>query len=186
MSDLANIALCVDLDGSLVSQDLFVNAYVTLLKKNFFANVLLLMTWPLKGRAAFKAQVGAKVIIDFAAVRFNQELIEFLQGEKAQGRQIILVTANDSNIARQVAAHLSLFNDVMASDGMINLKGVNKAKALTDRYGQRGFDYVGDDYCDIPVWEQARKVYVVAKNTQFINAVSSKVQIEKVFTLMDE
>jgi hypothetical protein len=181
MSDATIIPLCVDLDGSLVNKDLFLNAYIDLLKQNFFANALLLMTWPLNGGAAFKARVGAKVIIDFAAVKFNQELIEFLQGEKAQGRQIILVTANDSNIARQVADHLGLFNDVMSSDGVINLKGVTKARALTDRYGQGGFDYVGNDYCDIPVWEQGRKVYVVAKNPQFISHVSSKIQIEKVF-----
>jgi hypothetical protein len=125
--------------------------------------------------------VGAKVTIDFAAIHFNQELIEFLRGEQAQGRKIILVTANDKRIAQQVADHLGFFSEVMASDGVINLKGINKANALIDRYGQRGFDYVGNDYCDIPVWEQARKVYVVAKTKKFVNAVSSKTKIDKVF-----
>ncbi|MES2218440.1 MAG: hypothetical protein V4501_08505 [Pseudomonadota bacterium] len=180
MSD-QSIPLCVDLDGSLVKQDLFTNAYIDLLKKNFFMGLMLLWLWPVKGRAAFKAQVAAKVAIDLTTVVFNQELIQFLVSEQGQGRKIILVTANDSRIAHQVADHLGFFTEVIASDGIVNLKGRKKAKKLVDRYSVNGFDYVGNDDCDIPVWQQARRVYVVTKTERLLDKVRSQKKIDRVF-----
>jgi hypothetical protein len=38
---MSDIPLCVDLDGSLATQDLFFKAYVDLRKKDFLANALL-------------------------------------------------------------------------------------------------------------------------------------------------
>ena len=44
----------------------------------------------------------------------------------------------------------------MASDAVVNLKGAQKAQALVDRFGLRGFDYAGNAKDDLPVWRQAR------------------------------
>jgi hypothetical protein len=157
------------------------NAYLKLIKKHFFRGLQLLMVWPLQGRAAFKALVAASVNIDLSTATFNQELIQFLTHERAQGRKIILVTANDSRIAQQVAGHLGLFSEVIASDGVVNLKGIKKANALINRYGSKGFDYVGNDDWDIPVWKQARKIYVVTDTERFITRVSSQSKIDRIF-----
>lgn len=181
MSKQSSVPLCVDLDGSLVKQDLLLTAFIDLLKKNFFANVLLLLVWPLQGRAAFKARVAAKATIDFTAISFNQELIKFLINEQAEGRKIILVTANDKKIASTVANYLGFFSEVIASEGIVNLKGTNKANELVKRYGSEGFDYVGDSDYDVPVWKEARKVYVVARIPKLLAKVNKQKKIERVF-----
>ena len=46
-----------------------------------------------------------------------------------------MATASDRIVAEQVAAHVGLFSDVMASDATHNLRGKKKAEALIARYG---------------------------------------------------
>lgn len=181
MSDQLTIPLCVDLDGSLIKQDLLIVTFLDLMRKNFFTSLGLLLVALVKGRAAFKALVATKSTIDLTAISFNQELIEFLVGENTRGRKIILVTGNDRKIAQRVADYLGFFSEVIASDGVTNLTGVNKANELIHRYGANGFDYVGNHACDIPVWRQARKVYVVTKTAKFVAKVASQKKIERVF-----
>jgi hypothetical protein len=180
ISDELSIPLCVDLDGSLIKQDLMRVAFVDLVKKNFFT-ALPLLTALSKGRAAFKARVAAMSTIDFSALSFNKELIQFLVNEQAQGRKIILATGNDKKIAQKVADYLGFFSEVIASEGVINLTGANKANALVLRFGSNGFDYVGNHACDIPVWSQARKVYVVTNTARFIAKVANHKKIDRVF-----
>ena len=64
----------------------------------------------------------------------------FLTGSLARGRRkdAVLATASDRIIAEQVAGHVGLFSDVMASDSAFNLRGEKKAEALVSRFGDRG------------------------------------------------
>src|SRR5262249_21664120 len=63
--------------------------------------------------------------------------------------------AADESIALAVAAHLGLFDEVIASDGAHNLKGAAKAERLVARFGAGGFAYIGDSSADEVVWQQA-------------------------------
>src|SRR5207302_2386459 len=75
---------------------------------------------------------------------YNSDLLEWLIKQRANGRKLILCTASDRSIAESIAQHLSLFDEVMASDGATNLAGTNKALALEKRFGDGGVDYVGN------------------------------------------
>ncbi len=86
-----------------------------------------------------------------------------LKDWKAAGRSLILATAADSESAKRVADHVGLFSEVLGSDGHTNLRGANKAAALTKKFGERGFDYAGDSRVDLPVWQHSRSAIVVAK-----------------------
>ena len=59
---------------------------------------------------------------------------------------------------------LNLFDRVIGSDGVQNLRGSLKARRLLSECGPRGFDYVGDDDADSHVWRAARKVFAVAQS----------------------
>jgi 4-hydroxybenzoate polyprenyltransferase len=50
---------------------------------------------------------------------------------------------------------------VHGSDGYLNLKGPKKAQFLTERFGERGYAYMGDSRADIPVWKSASKAITV-------------------------
>lgn len=49
----------------------------------------------------------------------------------------------------------------MASDGVNNLAGRTKGAALVERFGERGFDYVGNSAVDLHVWQRAAGAVVV-------------------------
>jgi 4-hydroxybenzoate polyprenyltransferase len=49
----------------------------------------------------------------------------------------------------------------MGSTSENHLTGKNKAVALCARFGENGFDYLGDSPRDLPVWEKARHAYFV-------------------------
>ena len=52
-------------------------------------------------------------------------------------------------------------DEVLASDGKTNLRSENKLRALTERFGARGFDYAGNSSADYAVWRGARQAIVV-------------------------
>lgn len=65
-------------------------------------------------------------------------------------------------LATRVAAHLGIFDEVLASDGIVNLVGSRKRNVLETRFGKGGFDYIGDSRRDLAIWQIARQSYVVA------------------------
>lgn len=135
----------------------------------------------LRGRARFKAWMADRVHLDVAGLPLNVELADWLRTERAGGRRLVLVTAADRRIADAVAAHTGLFDEVMASDGNHNLKASAKAAALVERYGQGGFDYVGNASADLPVWRVAREAVVVG-GTPLAQAARRVAQVGKVFS----
>jgi len=159
-SSSAGIPLCVDLDGTLIRSDLLYEALARLSRGAFFP-LIRVPFWLLKGKAGFKREVASRTALEPSSLPYEERLIEFLRGEKSRGRRLVLVTASDVLWAKQVAAHLGLFDEVMGSDGSVNLAGETKARALVERFGDRGFDYAGNGPADLPVWKQARRSITV-------------------------
>ena len=153
------LPLCVDLDGTLCRSDTLFEAFLSLLKQQPLA-LLLAPFWLLGGRAAFKQKVAAGAELNVAALPWRQDLLDWLRGEKASGRQLLLVTGADQQIARASAEHFGLFDDVLASDGRTNLTGSQKRAALVQRFGEKGFDYVGNAPVDVKVWASAATAHV--------------------------
>jgi len=151
--------LCVDLDGTLLATDLLWESVASLARTNPLA-LLLLPVWLLSGRAYAKARIAERVRIDAAHLPYREPVLLFLIQETARGRRLVLATASPLRLARLVADHLGLFDDVIGSDDRSNLKGVAKLRSLEAKFGVRGFDYVGDATCDVPIWEASRRAYV--------------------------
>jgi 4-hydroxybenzoate polyprenyltransferase len=160
LANTGSPVLAVDLDGTLLHTDTLVESVVTLLRQRpwMIGPALLAL---LRGRAGFKAWLAGRVDLEVGCLPFNGELLDWLRGERAQGRRLVLVTAADRRIADAVAAHTGLFDEVLASEGGVNLKGRAKAAALVERYGPGNFDYAGNAPADLPVWRVAREAIVV-------------------------
>lgn len=166
------LPLCVDLDGTLVRSDTLHEQLLVGLR----SRPLSMLTLPLallSGRAVLKQRLGALCTIKPEALPYTADFVDYLQQEKASGRKLVLATAADSTIATAVASHLGIFDDVLASDGKLNLKGPNKAKVLTERYGERGFAYAGNSTADVPVWSAAGETIFVNVPKSLDRKVSS-------------
>jgi len=172
--------LVVDLDGTLVQTDLLVESFLALIKRNplyLFATLF----WFLRGKACLKRQISRRVNLDVTVLPYHQELLDYLREQRMHGRRVLLATGSDEQIARQVADHLSLFDEVLGSDGTTNLSGRRKRDRLVKEFGERKFDYAGNGQGDIPVWCSARKAILVNVPGNLMGAVTRTVEVERVF-----
>lgn len=152
--------LIVDLDGTLIHTDMLHESALRVTRDRPL-DALRIPLWLMRGKAVLKNQLASRSNFDASLLPYNEKLLDWLKEERANGRRIVLCTASDRSIAEAVAEHLGVFDEVLASDGSINLAGDNKAEALERQYGHGGFDYVGNSSADLKVWRRARKAVVV-------------------------
>ena len=168
----AREVLAVDLDGTLIASDMLHESFWATLasdRRQFARACGALVTG---GRAAVKAALaGAE--IDVARLPYKAEVLEEIRRRREAGAHVVLATASDATLARAVADHLGLFDEVMASDGTTNLKGRTKAEALTEKYGETGFAYAGDATADLPVWKAAKEAIAVDVTPALTSRIST-------------
>ena len=158
MSLPSSVALCVDLDGTLLKGDTLIYSVRKLaLRKPWL--LPLLPWWLRRGKAHMKARIADHSRPAVESLPYDTCLLEWVRSE-ARMRHVVLATAADYRIAQAVAAHLGCFHDVLATNG-VNLSGPRKAAALTQRFGEGGFDYAGNAPEDLAVWARARGAIVV-------------------------
>ncbi|PZP33432.1 MAG: UbiA family prenyltransferase [Roseateles depolymerans] len=172
--------LAVDLDGTLIRTDLLHETSLLLLRQSPLS-LLSLPSWLARGKAWMKQQIAERVEPDYSRLPYDPDLLAWLRQERAQGRRLVLCTASDARLARGVADHLQLFDEVMASDGQTNLSSENKAQALAGRFGEQGFDYAGNSSDDLPVWRRARAAVVVAARPPVARAAAEQGRVEREF-----
>lgn len=174
--------LVVDLDGTLIHTDMLHESALKVLRERPWAT-LLIPFWLLRGKAVLKQRLADHSRFDPASLPYNEELLLWLRQQKDAGRQLILCTASHQSIAQAIADHLELFDEVMASDGQINLSGSHKADALTARFADTGFVYVGNCDKDLPVWSAAYSAVVVNGATGLCDRTRALCDVEREFAL---
>lgn len=158
---LSRDVLCVDLDGTLIVGDLLWESFVTLVRRKPLAALAAVCSlW--RGKAHFKRRVAEAIGLECGDLAYQQDLVAHLRELRKRGTYLVLATASDDAYARAVAAHVGVFDEVLASDGVRNLSGRFKAAALVERFGERGFRYAGNDWHDVPVWRAAAEGIAVA------------------------
>jgi 4-hydroxybenzoate polyprenyltransferase len=177
----SNIPLCVDLDHTLYKTDFL---YETLLfgLKSGSITIYDVIRELGKGKSFLKNFIANNVTIEVSLLPKNQEIWEYAKLE-SKNRPVVLVTATNTTLAQQVARYAGFFSEVIASSKEVNLKGSAKHDELVKKFGVEGFDYIGDNPCDLEVWKSCRYAYPVTSNKQFINKVEQVAQIQYTFPL---
>ncbi len=171
--------LVVDLDGTLTASDTLVESFLALLRVRPWAALASL--WALRrGRAAFKQAVAGAGAFDARHLPLRPDLLDYLAGERARGRAVVLATAADRSVAEAVARRLGVFDRVLASDGVHNLKGSAKLEAIRRECGE-AFSYVGDSRADLPIWRAARSAVLVAVDPALARQAAGVTTIEREF-----
>ncbi|MCS6864510.1 MAG: UbiA family prenyltransferase [Gemmataceae bacterium] len=172
--------LVVDLDGTLVTIDVLQESLL---------RVATTRPWRLPrvfsrlrhGKAAFKQAVAEQVEIDPAHLPYSETFLTWLREQKKHGRELWLVTGSDRRVAKAIADHLGLFDEVLASDGQRNLTGVRKAQVLAERLAERGFVYAGNSWVDVAVWAKAQGAVVVNASWRVRSAAAQTTRVEREF-----
>jgi 4-hydroxybenzoate polyprenyltransferase len=154
-----NHPLVVDLDGTLLRSDMLVESAFAFIRHNPL-RAWMPFLWLLQGKAKLKEKLSEAVTPDVASLPYNQQVVQFLENEKAQGRTLILATASHQTYAQAISDHLRLFHRVMATQGSVNLSAQTKRETLVGEFGEKGFDYLGNSSDDLKVWSAANRAYV--------------------------
>ncbi len=165
--------LCVDLDGTLVKNDTLVDSLLVMVRTHSHALVRV-PGWIAKGKATLKREVTERVQLDVAHLPYNKPLLAFLEKERGYGRRLYLATGADRVLAERVAAHVGLFDGVLASDGAVNLTGHNKLASFQQRFGAGGFDYIGNAKPDVPLLTHAGTALVANPDGTLRRAMREK------------
>ncbi len=181
MADMADTAvpLVVDLDGTLTYVDTLAELSVRLIKSAPLS-VFLFPWYLLKGKAAFKEFVCTRQTFDPRTIPYREDLLGYIRAQRRNGRRTILATAAHKSIAQAVAAHLKLFDQILASDHLTNLKGKAKLAAIRCEVGQK-FSYAGDSAADLPIWRAATTAVLVNCAARVTRAINGVVVIERTF-----
>ena len=174
------VPLVVDLDGTLIDGDtLHLSLWVLARRRPWSLPALPVLA--LTGRAQFKRFVSDRVTLDVATLPYRPDVLQFVRAEHQAARRIVLATAADQPIADAVAAHLGVFESVIASNGTHNAKGVGKLESIRAHLGDTEFDYMGDSMADVPVFRAARRAYLVCPGTTRSEALRTGCRVEAVF-----
>lgn len=180
-SSSERVPLCVDLDGTLIHSDLLVESALALLSRNPLS-IFPMLRWLFRGKAHLKREIATRVALDPAHLPYNKDVLAWVR-EQQEIRPVILCTASDSALAEAVTTEVGGFAAVLASDGQRNLSGSNKAQVLVEKYGERGFDYIGNAKVDLKVWKHARAAITVESGSALSEAASQLTTVEKRFEL---
>lgn len=154
-----NRPLCIDLDGTLIRSDMLVESALSLLRRDPW-KILIMPFWFMRGMAYLKRMIAQRSTVNIACLPYDMRVVTCLR-ELAGHRLRVLCTASDISLAKMIADHLGCFDEVIASDGHVNLSGLAKAEALVARFGEQGFDYAGNETKDLHVWKRSARAWVV-------------------------
>lgn len=152
--------LVIDLDGTLLHSDMLLESFWSSYSRDWrspFLSVVALTG----GRASLKRHLATASFIEVSTLPYDLQIIAYAEMWRKSGGRTALVTACDSNLAAAIAEHLGIFDEVHGSDGTLNLKGERKGQFLEERFGSKGFAYMGDAKADLPVWKRAAKAITV-------------------------
>ena len=160
LTNLKNQPICVDLDGSLIKNDLSWESLILFIKQ-YPLKIITLISLYFKGLPALKRYIASRVEINPEHLPYNTEVLTFLKNESKRGIKIYLATGSDNVYAQSVAKYLGVFEKAWGTDKNVNLTRHNKARLLKDELGDKQFIYIGDSTKDFPVWEVANSIIAI-------------------------
>ena len=173
------IPLIVDVDGSLVRGDLLTEGLLRLFADSP-AKLLALPYWLASGRAPLKRWLARQTgSLPAATLVLNPAVLAEIKAAKKAEREVWLASGSDEWVVAPLAREVGA-TGCFASDGRANLVGHAKAAVLVGRFGEHGFDYVGNERRDLAVWKRARRaigVNLSARLAQRVKALDPQARL---------
>lgn len=166
--------LYVDLDGTLTPTDTLHESALLAVRRQPL-DLLRLLAWLPLGKAGFKRRLADTARPDPATLPFNEDFLRFLRAEREKGRTLVLASAADVRVVREVADHLGLFDDVLGTDAQgPNLSRTHKREAIEAHARAQGhaqWAYAGNSHDDLSVWSGAHEAIAVNAPAAVVQAL---------------
>lgn len=163
-ADQQPVPLLVDVDGSLIRTDTLFETLLLVLKASPWL-IFMMPFWLLKSRQFLKEQLAKRSSLKVALLPYRADVISYLEDQfTTHKRKIILCTGSWHQIADDIGALYPWVDSVVATTADKNLTGKNKAQWAVNTFGERGFDYLGNEEKDLALWKVSRHALVVGSD----------------------
>jgi len=172
--------LFVDLDGTLIKEDLSHESFFYFFKKKPIVCLFHIFIFLFLGRPYLKEKISQNFIVELSKLKKNQNCIEYVKNAKKNNRNVYLISGSHQLLVNQISNQLSFFDDVFGTKNNFNMIGKNKIKYINQKLGIFDFEYIGNSKQDLPIWSHTKKVI-------FTNATPSlRKKIEKLNLEVEE
>ena len=153
-----NRILFVDLDGTLIKEDLSDLAFVNSLRTNPLRLIIYLVVFFFKGRSYLKEKISKNYIIPIEKLNFNIAALDYIRDVKNRHRVVYLISGSHQLLVDQIDRHLRIFFESFGTNIDFNMVGKNKVEFINNELKILEFDYLGNSKQDLPIWKYTKKI----------------------------
>jgi len=172
-----NKILFVDLDGTLIREDLSYLAFMDYLRKKPFRTIYHLFVFLFKGKPYLKEIISKDFRVPVESLTFNKGALNYVRDVKNRHRVVYLISGSHQTLVDQFQEHLKIFFEAFGTSKKFNMVGQNKVRFINESLNINSFDYFGNSKKDLPIWNYCKKIiYTNVSSSLRIVINSSKLE----------
>ena len=169
-----NKILFVDLDGTLIKEDLSDMAFFHSLKNYPFKTLFYLFIFLFKGKSYLKEKISKNFIIPLADLTFNKAALDYIREVKNRHRVVYLISGSHQKLVDQMDKFFNIFFESFGTKDNFNMVGKNKVKFIKENLNIHDFDYLGNSKKDLPIWEYTQNIIYTNASNNLKKIINSK------------
>jgi len=169
-----NKILFVDLDGTLIREDLSYLAFSHSLKNFPFKTLFYLLVFLFKGKPYLKDKISKNFDIPFENLTYNKAAFDFIREVKNRHRVVYLISGSHQILVDQMGKYLNIFFESFGTRDNINMVGTNKVRFIKENLKIHDFDYLGNSHKDLPIWKYTNRAIHTNASRELIKIIKSQ------------
>ena len=169
-----NKILFVDLDGTLIKEDLSNLAFSHSLKNYPLKTLFYLLIFLLKGKPYLKYKISRNFDIPFENLTYNKAAFDFIREAKSKHRVVYLISGSHQILVDQMGKYLNIFFETFGTRDNFNMVGSNKVQFIKESLKIYDFDYLGNSHQDLPIWKYTKRAIYTNASKELIQTINEQ------------
>ena len=166
--------LFVDLDGTLIKEDLSDLAFSHSIKNSPIRTLFYLFIFLFRGKPYLKDKISKNFNIPFKNLTFNKAAFDFIREVKNRHRVVYLISGSHQILVDKMGRHLNIFFESFGTRNNFNMVGNNKVEFIKENLKIHDFDYLGNSHKDLPIWKYTKRAIHTNASQKLIENIKSQ------------
>ena len=169
-----NKILFVDLDGTLIKEDLSNLAFSHSLKNYPLKTLFYILVFLFKGKPYLKDKISKNFEVPFKNLTYNKAAFDFIREVKNRHRVVYLISGSHQILVDQMGKYLNIFFESFGTRDNFNMVGSNKVLFIKENLKIHDFDYLGNSHKDLPIWRYTKRAIYTNASEELIKIINSQ------------